>query len=109
MVIDDFGGAPLAVVPAAVSVDYLKVDRGFVSAIESADGEAPILDAIIDRASRRPAARAWPKGGEPHPARLSQRARGGLCAGLAPASRPMPSKDLALAGWAAGAAAPPGA
>ncbi|WP_186332400.1 EAL domain-containing protein [Bordetella genomosp. 13] len=33
-------------------VDYLKIDRGFVSAIESVDGEAPVLDAIIALAGR---------------------------------------------------------
>ncbi|ARP96043.1 hypothetical protein CAL15_17680 [Bordetella genomosp. 13] len=33
-------------------VDYLKIDRGFVSAIESVDGEAPVLDAIVSLASR---------------------------------------------------------
>lgn len=32
--------------------DYLKIDRGFVSAIESVDGEAPVLDAIIALAAR---------------------------------------------------------
>lgn len=46
--IDDFGTGHCAMsYLQTFPLDYLKVDRGFVNAIESADGETPVLDAII--------------------------------------------------------------
>ncbi len=47
--IDDFGTGHCALsYLQTFPLDYLKVDRGFVNAIEFAGGEAPILDAIIN-------------------------------------------------------------
>lgn len=46
--IDDFGTGHCSLsYLQTFPLDYLKIDRGFVNAIESAEGEAPVLDAII--------------------------------------------------------------
>ncbi|HEY0294035.1 MAG TPA: EAL domain-containing protein [Bordetella sp.] len=51
--IDDFGVGHCSLsYLQRFNIDSLKVDKGFVNAIESAGDEAPILDAIIDLARR---------------------------------------------------------
>ena len=46
--IDDFGTGHCSLsYLQTFPLDYLKIDRGFVNAIESVEGEAPVLDAII--------------------------------------------------------------
>jgi len=46
--IDDFGTGHCSLsYLQTFPLDYLKIDRGFVNAIESIDGETPVLDAII--------------------------------------------------------------
>ncbi|MGB9094979.1 EAL domain-containing protein [Erwinia sp.] len=46
--IDDFGTGHCALsYLQTFPLDYLKIDRGFVNAIETVEGEAPVLDAII--------------------------------------------------------------
>lgn len=46
--IDDFGTGHCSLsYLQTFPLDYLKIDRGFVNAIESVDGETPVLDAII--------------------------------------------------------------
>ncbi|WP_338560032.1 EAL domain-containing protein [Erwinia sp. E_sp_B04_7] len=46
--IDDFGTGHCSLsYLQTFPLDYLKIDRGFVNAIESVQGEAPVLDAII--------------------------------------------------------------
>ncbi|MEM6161244.1 EAL domain-containing protein [Erwinia sp. P6884] len=46
--IDDFGTGHCALsLLQTFPLDYLKIDRGFVNAIESCEREAPVLDAII--------------------------------------------------------------
>lgn len=46
--IDDFGTGHCSLsYLQTFPLDYLKIDRGFVNAIESAEDEAPVLDAII--------------------------------------------------------------
>ncbi|MDN4629382.1 EAL domain-containing protein [Erwinia sp. DT-104] len=46
--IDDFGTGHCSLsYLQTFPLDYLKIDRGFVNAIESTTGEAPVLDAII--------------------------------------------------------------
>ncbi|MDW8845231.1 EAL domain-containing protein [Erwinia sp. MMLR14_017] len=46
--IDDFGTGHCSLsYLQTFPLDYLKIDRGFVNAIESAEEEAPVLDAII--------------------------------------------------------------
>ncbi|WP_312044375.1 EAL domain-containing protein [Erwinia sp.] len=46
--IDDFGTGHCSLsYLQTFPLDYLKIDRGFVNAIESTKGEAPVLDAII--------------------------------------------------------------
>ena len=47
--IDDFGtGNSSLSYLQTFELDYLKIDRGFINAIESVDGETPVLDAIIN-------------------------------------------------------------
>ncbi|MBP2168724.1 sensor c-di-GMP phosphodiesterase-like protein [Erwinia toletana] len=47
--IDDFGTGNCSLsYLQTFELDYLKIDRGFVNAIESVDGETPVLDAIIN-------------------------------------------------------------
>ena len=46
--IDDFGTGHCSLsYLQTFSLDYLKIDRGFINAIESLSGETPVLDAII--------------------------------------------------------------
>lgn len=46
--IDDFGTGHCSLTYLqAFPIDFLKIDKGFVNAIESVDGETPVLDAII--------------------------------------------------------------
>ena len=46
--IDDFGTGHCSLsYLQTFPLDYLKIDRGFVNAIESVEGETPVLDAII--------------------------------------------------------------
>lgn len=46
--IDDFGAGHCSLsYLQTFSLDYLKIDRGFINAIESLSGETPVLDAII--------------------------------------------------------------
>ncbi len=46
--IDDFGTGHCSLsYLQTFALDYLKIDRGFINAIESLDGETPVLDAII--------------------------------------------------------------
>ncbi|QGU85903.1 EAL domain-containing protein [Erwinia sorbitola] len=46
--IDDFGTGHCSLTYLQTfPLDYLKIDKGFVNAIESVDGETPVLDAII--------------------------------------------------------------
>ncbi len=46
--IDDFGTGHCSLsYLQTFPLDYLKIDRGFTNAIESVDGETPVLDAII--------------------------------------------------------------
>lgn len=46
--IDDFGTGHCSLsYLQTFPLDYLKIDRGFVNAIETVEGEAPVLDAII--------------------------------------------------------------
>lgn len=46
--IDDFGTGHCSLsYLQTFPLDYLKIDKGFVNAIESVDGETPVLDAII--------------------------------------------------------------
>lgn len=47
--IDDFGTGNCSLsYLQTFQLDYLKIDRGFINAIESVDGETPVLDAIIN-------------------------------------------------------------
>ena len=47
--IDDFGTGNCSLsYLQTFSLDYLKIDRGFINAIESLEGETPVLDAIIN-------------------------------------------------------------
>jgi len=47
--IDDFGTGHCSLsYLQTFTLDYLKIDRGFINAIESLDGETPVLDAIIN-------------------------------------------------------------
>ena len=47
--IDDFGTGHCSLsYLMTFSLDYLKIDRGFINAIESLGGETPVLDAIIN-------------------------------------------------------------
>ena len=47
--IDDFGTGNCSLsYLQTFELDYLKIDRGFINAIESVDGETPVLDAIIN-------------------------------------------------------------
>jgi len=47
--IDDFGTGNCSLsYLQTFALDYLKIDRGFINAIESLDGETPVLDAIIN-------------------------------------------------------------
>lgn len=47
--IDDFGTGHCSLsYLQTFSLDYLKIDRGFINAIESLGGETPVLDAIIN-------------------------------------------------------------
>lgn len=51
--LDDFGTGHCAMsYLQAFPLDFLKIDRGFVNAIESLDGDAPVLDAIIALSKR---------------------------------------------------------
>lgn len=51
--IDDFGTGHCALsYLQTFPLDYLKIDRGFVNAIESVDGETPVLDTIIQLANK---------------------------------------------------------
>lgn len=46
--IDDFGTGHCSLTYLQTfPIDYLKIDKGFVNAIETVDGETPVLDAII--------------------------------------------------------------
>jgi len=46
--IDDFGTGHCSLTYLQTfPIDYLKIDKGFVNAIESIEGETPVLDAII--------------------------------------------------------------
>lgn len=46
--IDDFGTGNCSLsYLQTFQLDYLKIDRGFINAIESVEGETPVLDAII--------------------------------------------------------------
>jgi len=46
--IDDFGTGHCSLsYLQTFPLDYLKIDRGFINAIETVEGEAPVLDAII--------------------------------------------------------------
>lgn len=47
--IDDFGTGHCSLsYLQTFTLDYLKIDRGFINAIESLEGETPVLDAIIN-------------------------------------------------------------
>ncbi|WP_336756806.1 EAL domain-containing protein [Pantoea sp. USHLN298] len=47
--IDDFGTGHCSLsYLQTFALDYLKIDRGFINAIESLEGETPVLDAIIN-------------------------------------------------------------
>ncbi|UWS33494.1 EAL domain-containing protein [Erwinia pyrifoliae] len=51
--IDDFGTGHCSLsYLQTFPLDYLKIDKGFVKAIESADGETPVLDIIIQLAHK---------------------------------------------------------
>ncbi|WP_168385099.1 EAL domain-containing protein [Erwinia amylovora] len=51
--IDDFGTGHCSLsYLQTFPLDYLKIDKGFVKAIESADGETPVLDTIIQLAHK---------------------------------------------------------
>lgn len=51
--IDDFGTGHCSLsYLQTFPLDYLKIDRGFVNAIESVEGETPVLDAIIQLARK---------------------------------------------------------
>lgn len=51
--LDDFGTGHCAMsYLQTFPLDFLKIDRGFVNAIESLDGDAPVLDAIIALSKR---------------------------------------------------------
>ena len=46
--VDDFGTGHCSLSYLQIfPLDYLKIDRGFINAIEAVEGEAPVLDAII--------------------------------------------------------------
>ncbi|MDO6407849.1 EAL domain-containing protein [Pantoea phytobeneficialis] len=51
--IDDFGTGHCSLsYLQTFPLDYLKIDRGFINAIERLDGETPVLDAIINLAHK---------------------------------------------------------
>lgn len=51
--IDDFGTGHCSLsYLQTFPIDYLKIDKGFVNAIESVEGETPVLDAIIQLSHR---------------------------------------------------------
>lgn len=51
--IDDFGTGHCSLsYLQTFPIDYLKIDKGFVNAIEAVDGETPVLDAIIQLSHR---------------------------------------------------------
>ncbi|MEI2416494.1 EAL domain-containing protein [Orrella sp. JC864] len=53
LAIDDFGTGHCGMsYLQTFPLDYLKIDRGFVQAIESLDGETPVLDTIISLAHK---------------------------------------------------------
>ena len=61
MAIDDFGTGHCSLSHSQkFPVDYLKIDKGFVHAIQPDGEEAPVLDVIIMLAHRL-GCRWWPK------------------------------------------------
>lgn len=104
MAIDDFGTGHCSLsYLQKFPVDYLKIDQGFVQAIETTGEEAPVLDAIITLAGRLGLA-VVAEGVETQHQFDYLQARGVAFVQGYFFARPMPSAEFAR--WYAGGTAP---